>query len=188
MNCKIKRISSVCFVVAAIFSIAILPRSGSCENLRFVFLADSRGDSHSDPINTPVLQAIIHAISTLPGLSSFVVFGGDMAYRGRIDGFDPSDDNYTFQTWKKLFKPLTDNGTILYATIGNHELYNEHAGEFILENQQEFQQVFTDNPTNGPPGYERLAYSFTSPGGDAFFAVLDPYYLTGNQTSENLGG
>ena len=57
-----------------------------------------------------------------------------------------------------------------------------------MENQQEFQQVFTDNPTNGPPGYEHMAYSFSSPGGDAFIAELDPYYLTGNQTSENLGG
>ena len=59
-----------------------------------------------------------------------------------------------------------------------------------MVNQQQFQKVFSAyNPTNGPPGYERLAYSFTSPGGDAFFAVLDPYYLTGNQEPpENLGG
>jgi hypothetical protein len=35
-----------------------------------------------------------------------------------------------------------------------------------------------ENPENGPPGYERRVYSFTSPGGDSFFAVLDPYYLT----------
>jgi len=63
-----------------------------------------------------------------------------------------------------------------------------HAGKCVLENQQEFQQVFADNPTNGLPGDERLAYSFASLGGDALFAALDPYCLTGNQTVDNLGG
>jgi len=182
MICKIKRIFSVLCLAAAIVSVVFLPKSGSCENLRFVFLADSRGDNETDPINTPVLKAIIAKIQTLEHPPAFVVFGGDMAYRGYIHGHD------ILQEWKELFKPLTDKGIILYATVGNHELYREHAGEFILENQQEFQQVFMDNPTNGPPGYERLAYSFISSGGDAFFAALDPYYLTGNQTSENLGG
>ena len=188
MDCKSKRSVSILCLVVALASVVFLPKSASCENLRFVFLADSRGDSHDEPIKTEVLKAIIEKIEHLPRLPAFVVFGGDMAYRGYIDGFDPSDDNYTFQTWKNLFKPLTEKGILLYTTVGNHELYREHAGEFILGNQQAFQQVFTDNPTNGPPGYERLAYSFTSPGGDAFFAALDPYYLTGNQASENLGG
>ncbi len=38
------------------------------------------------------------------------------------------------------------------------------------------------------PGYERLVYSFESPGGDAFFAVLDPYYLTADDPTPNLTG
>jgi 3',5'-cyclic AMP phosphodiesterase CpdA len=181
MICKIKRIVSVLTLAAAIVSVVFLPKSASCETLRFVFLADSRGGNETEPINEPVLKAIILKIQNLPTTPSFVVFGGDMVYRGWINGHD------ILQEGKELFKPLTEKGIILYAIVGNHELYRQHAGEFILENQQEFQQVFTDNPTNGPPGYERLAYSFTSPGGDAFFAALDPYYLTGNQTSE-LGG
>jgi hypothetical protein len=112
-----------------------------------------------------------------------VVFAGDMAYRGRIN------DKYTFQTWKKLFDPLTSLGITLYTAIGNHELYNEHSTNgFIVENQTEFQNVFKENPGNGPPGYEQLVYSFLSPKGDAFFAVLDPYYLTDNETNVNLGG
>jgi hypothetical protein len=180
MNCKIKRIASVLCLVVALVSVVFLPKLGSCETLRFVFLADSRGDNETAPINTPVLNAIIAKIQTLHDPPpAFVVFGGDMAYRGVIH------DRDILNEWKKMF---TDAGLTVYAVIGNHELYHTHAGEFILENQQEFQKVFTDNPTNGPPGYERLAYSFTSLGGDAFFAALDPYYLTGNQTSENLGG
>jgi 3',5'-cyclic-AMP phosphodiesterase len=179
MSCKIRRITLVLFLVAAIFSVAILPRSGSCENLRFVFLADGRGDNETDPINTPVLNAIIAKIQTLSPPPAFVVFGGDMAYRGYIHGHD------ILQEWKRFF---TDAGLTVYAVIGNHELYKEHAGQFVLEMQQQFQQVFTDNPTNGPPGYERLVYSFTSPGDDAFFAALDPYYLTGDVEPSNLGG
>jgi hypothetical protein len=189
MRCKVRRITLVLFLIAAIFSVTVLPGSGFCEKLRFVFAADSRGYSHDNPMNTDVLKAIIKAIQHLdPPKPAFLVFGGDMSYRGYIDGYDPRDDNYTFQKWKDLFAPLTDNGTILYATVGNHELYSEHPGKFVLECQQHFQKVFTDNPTNGPPGYERLAYSFLSPGGDAFFAALDPYYLTGNETIYDLGG
>jgi 3',5'-cyclic AMP phosphodiesterase CpdA len=176
---KIKRVVSALTLAAAVVSVVFLPKSGSCETLRFVFLADSRGDSLDEPINTPVLNAIIAAIKTLSPPPAFVVFGGDMAYRGYINGHD------ILQEWKDLF---TSAGLTVYAAIGNHELYREHAGEFILENQQEFQKVFTDNPSNGPPGYERLAYSFTSPGGDAFFVTLDPYYLTADEPSSNLGG
>lgn len=84
--------------------------------------------------------------------------------------------------------PLTAAGIPVYTAMGNHELYDTHAGTFVLANQVEFQAVFSDNPSNGPPGYERLVYSFTSPGGDAFFAVLDPYYLTADMPDTNLSG
>lgn len=155
----------------------------SGETLRFVFMADSRGDSLDAPIKTPVLNAIIAQIATLSPQPSFVIFGGDMAYRGFID------PDYTFQTWKDLFAPLTNAGVTLYTTVGNHELYHEHSElGFFLANQQAFQNVFSENPGNGPPGYEQLAYSFTSPGGTAFFAVLDPYYLTADVIPTGLGG
>jgi hypothetical protein len=112
-----------------------------------------------------------------------VIFGGDMSYRGYIK---PS---YTFQAWKDMFDTLTDNGIALYTAVGNHELYYQHSDSgFILGNQQEFQSVFSENPANGPAGYEHLAYSFTSPGGNSFFAVLDPYYLTHNFKDTTLGG
>jgi len=153
------------------------------ETLRFVFLADSRGDSLKGPVNTPVLTAIISQIGALSPKPSFVIFGGDMSYRGYIH---PS---YTFQAWKDLFAPLTGNGIPLYTAVGNHELYYQHSDSgFILGNQQEFQTVFSENPANGPAGYEHLTYSFTSPGGNSFFAVLDAYYLTHNFKDTTLGG
>ncbi|MCX6285875.1 MAG: metallophosphoesterase [Bacteroidetes bacterium] len=158
-------------------------QGGTGETLRFVWLADSRGDSLQHPVNYEVLNAIISQIGTLSPKPSFMIFGGDMSYRGYIK---PS---YTFQAWKDLFAPLTGNGIPLYTSVGNHELYYEHSDSgFMLGNQQQFQDVFSENPSNGPAGYEHLAYSFTSPGGSSFFAVLDAYYLTHDSFPLNLGG
>jgi 3',5'-cyclic AMP phosphodiesterase CpdA len=75
--------------------------------------------------------------------------------------------------------------------MGNHELYVKGATDtqgFILANQIAFQAVFVSNPKNGPPGYEHLVYSFESPGHDAFFAVLDPYFLTADVSNPSLDG
>ncbi|MDP2046154.1 MAG: metallophosphoesterase, partial [Deltaproteobacteria bacterium] len=63
---------------------------------------------------------------------------------------------------------------------------------FILANQIAYQAAFSSNPANGPsgytPSYDHLVYSFESPEHDAFFAVLDPYFLTADDLSPNLGG
>ncbi|MCX6165873.1 MAG: metallophosphoesterase [Ignavibacteriae bacterium] len=153
------------------------------ETFRFVFMADSRGDSLEHPVNTEVLNAIINQISTLSPKPSFVMFGGDMSYRGYIGS------SYTFQAFKDLFAPLTSSGITLYATVGNHELYHEHSSYgFLKVNQQAFQSTFFESPSNGPAGYEHLAYSFTAQGGNSFFAVMDPYFLTLDTTHMDLGG
>lgn len=164
------------------------------ETFRFVFLADSRGGGATGlghPIDTEVLDPIIQTIKNLNPPPKFVIFGGDMAYRGYIYTHD-YPTGYTFQMWKDLFSDLENAGIPVYTAIGNHELYRHddiHPDNgFALENQQKFQNVFSENPTNGPPGYEHLAYSFTSPGGDSFFAVLDPYYLTSDVIPDGLGG
>jgi predicted phosphodiesterase len=156
---------------------------GTGETLRFVFMADSRGDSLENAVNTPVLTAIISQIGALSPKPSFVMFGGDMSYRGWMHS------SYTFQAWKDLFSPLTGNGITLYSALGNHELYHEHSAlGFWLVNQQEYQSEFSGNPSNGPAGYEHLAYSFTSSVGNSFFAVLDAYYLTKDSIPATLGG
>ncbi len=153
------------------------------ESLRFVFMADSRGESLAQPVNDTVLKNIISQIGNLSPKPSFVIFGGDMSYRGYIG------NSYTFQAWKDLFLPLINRGIALYTAVGNHELYHEHSSYgFLKVNQVAFQNSFTENPANGPAGYEHLTYSFTALGGNAFFAVLDPYYLTLDTTHEDLSG
>jgi hypothetical protein len=153
------------------------------ETLRFVWLADSRGDSLGYAVDTTALNPIIRQIAKLSPRPSFVMFGGDMSYRGYMDGA------YTFLAWKNLFAPLTDSGIALYTAIGNHELYHKHASYgYLLVNQQEYQSAFSENPANGPAGYEHLAYTFSSQGGNSFFAILDPYYVTKDTVHMGLGG
>ena len=162
---------------------AIAPLPGAAEQLRFVWFADSRSATPTvsnppliDLMNAPVLTAIRDEILALSPRPQFAVFGGDMAYRGKYKG------DWTFPTWNNLvLQPLKDAGINVYVTVGNHELYQHPGAGFYLENQVKFQQTYLDNPANGPAGYERLAYSFTSPGGEIFFAALDPYYLDGDQ-------
>ena len=176
-----KRIAVLLFWLVAAFLSAVLPTvSGHCENLRFVFMADGRGDALDDQINIPALETINAQILALNPRPSFVIYGGDSVYRGHSGGV------YNFPQLIAAMKPLTDVGIKLYTVIGNHELYDEGTPGFVLANQQEFQNTFTDNPSNGPPGYERLVYSFESPGGDAFFAIGDCYYLTADDPNPAL--
>ena len=196
MAYKIKRIVSVLCLVAALFAVALLPVSGYCETLRFVFLADSPvGTPPSNPqpidlINTAILTPIINQILALSPRPSFVVFGGDQAACGCYNG------TYTFEAFKGVMAPLTDASIKLYTALGNRELLNtSDLTKIYFANQQQYQLAFTDNPANGtgnpgngPDGYKQLVYSFESTGGDAFFAVLDPYYLTADVTNPDLAG
>lgn len=158
------------------------PSAGN--QLRFVFMADSRGDSMGYMIDTTALNPIIRQVGMLTPKPAFVVFGGDMCYRGYMD------NQYTFQKFKDLFAGLISNGIPLYTAVGNHELYHEHSRYgFLRVNQQQFQQVFSENPSNGPAGYEHLTYSFTDQGSSSFFAVLDSYYVDADTVHpKGLGG
>jgi hypothetical protein len=177
-----KRIVAVLiFSVVAAGLAALLPTvSGHCENLRFVFMADGRGDALDDQINLNALEPINAQILALSPRPSFVIYGGDAVYRGHSRGA------YNFEQFKNAMKPLTDAGIKLYTVMGNHELYDEGTPGFSLGNQKEFQKAFTDNFSNGPAGYERLVYSFPSPGGDALFVIGDCYYLTADDNNPAL--
>jgi hypothetical protein len=177
-----KRIVAVLvfWLVAAMLSVALPTASGHCENLRFVFMADGRGNALDDQVNMLALEAINNQILALSPRPLFVIYGGDSVYRGHSGGV------YNFSQFETAMLPLTGVGIKLYTVMGNHELYWEGTPGFSLANQREFQNTFTDNPSNGPPGYERLVYSFKSPGGDALFIVGDCYYLTADDPNPGL--
>lgn len=184
MGYKIKRIVPVFCLAVALVAVALLPVSGYCENLRFVFVADSRGNAIDNLINLPVVNAINNQILALSPRPAFVMFGGNQTFSGSING------RYTFQAFKDAMAPLSNAGIPWYTVMGNHEICgtSDNATIYHLASQRAYQKAFTNNPANGPsPDYDRLVYSFESPGGDAFFAVLDQYYLTGDAPA-NLTG
>jgi 3',5'-cyclic AMP phosphodiesterase CpdA len=179
-----KRIVAVLvfWLVAAMLSVALPTASGHCENLRFVFMADGRGNALDDQVNMLALEAINTQILQLNPRPAFVVYGGDSVYRGHSGGV------YNFSQFETAMLPLTGAGIKVYTVIGNHELYREGTTGFSYANQQEFQKQFTNNPNpdNGPEGYKGLVYSFESPGGEAFFAIGDCYYLTADDPNPAL--
>jgi hypothetical protein len=175
MTYKSKRIFPVLVLAAALVAAALPPVSAYGEKLRFVFLADSRGNDNTNLINTAVVTAINTQILALSPRPAFAIFGGDQAYSVSVNGA------FTFQDFKNAMAALTNAGIPLYTVMGNHELCDstDHS-TYLIANQTAYQAAFNTNPGNGPPGYQYLVYSFESPGHDAFFAVLDQYYLTGN--------
>lgn len=156
-------------VWAGLLAAAILLLSSPAWALRFVFYADSRGDSEDPFVNEQVLNLINQKILKLRPRPELVIFGGDMAYRGGKD---------KFEFWKTVMTTLTDQGIGLYIAIGNHELYKDNPTDSALKNQEDFQQVFNFLPEGGPNAhYDRLAYSFESLDGDSLFAVLATWYV-----------
>lgn len=137
---------------AALLAAAILPVSGHCAPLRFIFMADSRGQNDGDNIiNKPVLKAINDQILALPKRPSFVIHGGDQSRRGYARG------KYIFKEFKDEMKPLTDAGIKLYAVMGNHELYRDDGSD--VENEE------VGNL------YPRLCHSLGSPANKWFSGV-----------------
>jgi len=192
---KVKSTFSIISMMLLIIFVAMLggckkstseekPPVETIPDLRFVFLADSRGDSLGYMVDTTSLNPIIRQLDTLNPKPAFIIFGGDMCYRGYMNG------SYTFQAFKNLFSQLTGNGIPLYTAVGNHELYHEHSKYgFLRVNQEQFQADFSENPANGPAGYEHLVYSFTDQTSSSFFAMLDPYFLTTDTLHpKDLGG
>jgi 3',5'-cyclic AMP phosphodiesterase CpdA len=177
------------FLVLSGLLAAIFFLSSQAEALRFVVYGDSRSDNKENPVNEQVLNQINEKIIKLRPQPEFVIFGGDMAYRG---------GRANFEKWKDLLKAITDQGIKLYIAIGNHELYKEPGEDqeessgldfgLDLDNQKEFQQVFDFLPANGPnEDHKHLAYTFTSADGDSFFVVLATYYVD-PQTKEAYDG
>ena len=64
-----------------------------------------------------------------------------------------------------------------------------HDTDLRWRTKRNTKRYFRRIPRTGRPGMrsDHLVYSFTSPGGDAFFAVLDPYYLHRSQCTSLMG-
>jgi 3',5'-cyclic AMP phosphodiesterase CpdA len=92
----------------------------------FVALADSRGPSAAEPLNRPVISAMVAKILTLAPRPAFVLFPGDMVM-GTHEGTDGLADQ--LRGWQQAVSPLAAAGIRVYCVPGNHEISGRSAAE-----------------------------------------------------------
>ena len=165
--------SSLLFAVACFVLLCWAAAAQAQDSFRFVVMGDSPRfeclDYFNDPtdqcIDVAVLNQINQQVLSLNPKPAFLIFCGDMANFGGAR---------MLQGWNSVMQPLRDAGIPVYVVIGNHELFDALAMPSVQQ-QQDFQSVFSGMPQNGPPGYESLAYSFSY--GNSFFLIFDTFYL-----------
>jgi para-nitrobenzyl esterase len=138
------------------------------------------GDSPDPAKNTttgisPALSRIAMAVAAeKPDL---VMYTGDLVNGWMLTNESPMASNYPgqFKNWMTAVSPIhnytTGTGIPLYVLRGNHEDGPSHAAAPLLDTY--LTTVASDMPVNGPPGEEKLTYSFTYKG--AKFIALDEY-------------
>ncbi|WP_295457717.1 autotransporter domain-containing protein [uncultured Thiodictyon sp.] len=138
----------------------------------FVWVADTRSDNNTDPVQTSILTPIVNSILALDPAPQVVIFGGDGAYRGGTKNLTIFQSVFTDR--------LTAAGIPSAFVVGNHELYTfGNKDPDPLARQTEFQGMFNGSWTqNGPSGFTNLAFSFTI--GNSLFIVADSYYAPAN--------
>ncbi len=129
------------------------------EPFRFASMSDSQNWGEDEPLPEVFTWIVRRALGFQPHL---VLFGGDNVY-GSSDSFRLREQ---WDEWISVTDTLAHYVPI-YQTIGNHEAncYSQNYDGGI---------VFVDEcvlPTNGPPGYQELVYSFDY--GNAHFVCLD---------------
>ena len=160
--------------------------------LRFVAMGDSRGYTLEAPVSKAVLGQVNQQVAALSPSPEFLIFYGDMSYRGNI----PADggNHYTYDDWLSFMRTGATGlpaSLPLYLAIGNHELYDEanspHAEALMSCQCQTAYQNFIESHRSAqfmPAGienlndtYKYLAYSFTADNGQTLFVVLDGFFV-----------
>jgi hypothetical protein len=143
----------------------------------FVVFGDSR-DNTKDTLTgvSPYLNTLAVAIAAeKPDL---VMYNGDLVSGWIISNSSPVATDYQaqFNNWMTAVTPIHNytegRGIPLYIIRGNHEDGPNQTVMPLLEAY--LNSVAADMPVNGPPGEERLTYSFTWKG--AKFIAIDDYF------------
>jgi hypothetical protein len=138
------------------------------------------GDSPDSANNTttgvsPELGPIAKAIAAeKPDLALYI---GDLVNGADLTNASPMQNNFTgqFGNWETAVSPIhnytTNAGIPLYVIRGNHEDGLDKTNAALLDAYRA--TVAYGMPANGPPGEEKLTYSFTHNG--AKFILNDDY-------------
>jgi para-nitrobenzyl esterase len=144
------------------------------------------GDSPDPATNTttgisPDLSPIAKAIAAeKPDLALYI---GDLVNGALLSNASPMQNNYTgqFGNWMAAVSPIHNytegTGIPLYVIRGNHEEDLNRTDASLLDAY--LTSVASTMPTNGPPGEEKLTYSFTHNG--AKFIATDDYIAHNGQ-------
>jgi hypothetical protein len=178
--------------------VALEPQLWSHQALayRFVAMGDSRSDALNPLINKDVLGSANRSVSALNPAPDFLIFFGDNSVMGDFDS--KGTNNFTYQDWYNFMRmPPTGLPAQLpiYLVVGNHELYQFSLGNEVQSyTAQTGYQAFTNfNELLSPdtfmpnikslPGYNNLAYSFTSADKKSEFVVLDGFYVPSDKNT-----
>jgi len=142
----------------------------------FVVFGDSRDLTRDTQTGvSPYLVPIAKAVAEeKPDL---VIYNGDLVSGWMIANESPVATDYKaqFRNWMDMVAPIhnytSGSGVPLYVIRGNHEDGPDKTVMPLLEAYLE--SVASGMPLNGPPGEERLTYSFTWKG--AKFVGIDEY-------------
>jgi hypothetical protein len=142
----------------------------------FVVFGDSRDITKNTTTGiSPYLYPI--AVAVANESPDLVIYNGDLVSGWIISESSPVATDYPaqFRNWMTAVSPIhnftTGSGIPLYMIRGNHE---DGPNETVMPLLDAYlASVARDMPLNGPPGEERLTYSFTWKG--AKFIGIDEY-------------
>ncbi|MCX6693624.1 MAG: metallophosphoesterase [Methanomicrobiales archaeon] len=143
----------------------------------FVVFGDSR-DNTKDTLTGVSPYTNLIAIAIAAEKPDLVMYTGDLVSGWIISNASPVATDYKvqFKNWMDAVAPIhnytSGKGTPLYVVRGNHEDGPKQTVMPLLDAYRE--SAAADMPLNGPPGEERLTYSFTWKG--AKFIALDEYF------------
>lgn len=129
---------------------------------RFVTMADCRGSSDSLPYPKRPFIRIVQNVDSLHPRPNLWFFGGDAYYSAA----DSDTAMVRWQVWKNDIAPIAD--IPYYISIGNHEA-NTYYGNW--DGAGPFKASFPQLPTNGPAGFQKLAYTVRY--SNSLFLIVD---------------
>ncbi|MDD2903779.1 MAG: metallophosphoesterase [Syntrophales bacterium] len=174
------------FFVSLVLAAALLWGVPQAEAYRFVVYGDSPATNPQWPqktFNNEVLGYINAQITQLQPKPDFVLFLGDLVTRGAYP-----QGKSTLNGWKTFMQnTLRVDGVPIkiYVVPGNRDLYGPQGWPAEPALQKVYQEVFSDMPSNGPPGYDKLAYWFEYGEGleKSFFIALNAFGFKSNGTT-----
>ncbi len=147
---------------------------GTDTSFRFIVLGDSRGNYKASPpvyLAKQKLQKLTQQILALTPQPRLVIFNGDMVAKKAYKKAPA-----VIKQWQDIFlKPLQAKGIAVYIAPGNHVIdQKSKKPDTKVSYIPRFRKYYmANNPSNGPPKYRGVTYSFNE--GNVHFSTAVPF-------------